>query len=190
VQKGFDLALPALASILERFPKIRLIIAGDGPERSALERQVVELGLSNIVHFTGWVAPHEVLTLINTATVVVMPSRWEGLPSVALQAGLMARPVVATRVGGLPEIIVHQQTGLLVEKEDGAGLAGATAFLLEHPETAMRMGQAARQRVREVFSWEQCVNAYDALYRQLSGEVRSGSSPQGIRPLARRGPEE
>jgi glycogen(starch) synthase len=177
VQKGFDQALTALALIVDRFPNIRLIIAGDGPERPALEQQVKDLGLSEVVAFTGWIAPNKVLALINTASIVIMPSRWEGHPSVALQAGIMARPVVATRVGGLQEIVVHQQTGLLVEKEDSAGLANAIAFLLEHPEMVTRMGQAARQRVQEVFSWEQCVNAYDMLYQRLFKEVRSGSSP-------------
>jgi len=70
----------------------------------------------------------------------------------------------------LPEVVVHRQTGLLVEKEDSKGLAEATIFLLEHPEVATQMGRAARQRVQEVFSREQCVNAYDLLYRKLIRE--------------------
>ena len=105
--------------------------------------------------------------LINTATMVVMPSRREGLPLVALEAALMARPIVATRVGGLPEVVVHQQTGLLVEPENSDALAEAITFLLDHHETATQLGQAARQRAQEVFGWERCVDAYDALYRKL-----------------------
>lgn len=185
-QKGVDLALSALASILDRFPNIHLIIAGDGPERPALEQQVGELGLSEVVTFTGWVAPDQVLVLINTATIVVMPSRWEGHPSVALQVGLMARPLVATRVGGLPETVVHEQTGLLVEKGDTAGLAEALSFLLEHPDITVRMGHAARQRVQEVFSFERCVNAYDALYQKLIGEGRSAGWPATRTPSPQR----
>ena len=186
VQKGVDLALTALAAIRDRFPNLRLLIAGDGIERAALERQTSALNLAEVVDFIGWIAPAQVLTLINTATIVVMPSRWEGHPSVALQAGLMARPVVATRVGGLPEIIVHEQTGLLVEKEDVAGLADALSFLLEHPEKATQMGQAARQRVQEVFSWEQCVSAYATLYRQLITESRPGGLSDRIPPITKR----
>jgi len=91
---------------------------------------------------------------------------------VALEAALMARPVVATRVGGLLEVVVHQQTGLLVEQEDSHGLAEAIASLLDHPETATEMGQAARQRAQKVFSWKQCVDAYDALYQKLITEAR------------------
>jgi glycogen(starch) synthase len=171
-EKGFDLALTALASLIERFPHIRLVIAGDGPARTDLEQQAAKLGLAHVVDFIGWVAPDKVPALLNTATVVVMPSWREGLPLVALEAALMARPVVATRVGGLPEVVVHGQTGLLIEKEDSDGLAKAIAFLLEHPETATQMGQAAQQRAQEVFNSEQCVNAYDALYQKLITEAR------------------
>jgi glycogen synthase len=175
VQKGFDVALTAFASIAGHFPTARLIVAGDGPERSVLEHRVAELGLANVVDFLGWVTPHEVLPLINTATIVVMPSRWEGLPSVVLQAAMMARPVVATRVSGLSEVVVHQNTGLLVEPEDAHGLAEAIAFLLGDSETAVRMGLAARQRVQELFNWDNCVAAYDSLWQRLimNGQRRS-----------------
>jgi glycogen(starch) synthase len=168
IQKGFDLAVQALKVMIDRFPNVRLIIAGDGPERNQLEQQVADLGLKEVVDFVGWVAPDKVPALLNTATVVVMPSRWEGLPLVALEASLMARPIVASRVEGLTEVVVHQQTGLLVEKGDSRGLAEALAFLLDHPEVATAMGQTARRRVQEVFSFERCVDAYDTLYRRLT----------------------
>ena len=82
---------------------------------------------------------------------------------------LMARPIVGTQVGGLPEVVVPQEAGLLVEPEDSAGLAEAIAFLLEHPRTAVEMGQAGRRRVQEVFNWQRCVDRYDELYKQLMG---------------------
>ncbi len=174
-QKGFDLALTAMACITQRFPSARLIIAGDGIERAQLERQAAELRLSHVVDFLGWVAPHEVFDLINTATMVLMPSRWEGLPSVALQASIMARPIVGAKVSGISDVIVHQKTGLLVDREDAGGVARAVIALLDHPDSAMQMGQAGRQRVREVFSWQQCVNAYDELWRGLSSRVMTAS---------------
>ena len=169
-QKGFDLALKAFATIIDRFPRVRLVIAGDGPERENLERQIKKLGLRDRVGLIGWVAPGNVPELMNTVMAVIMPSRWEGLPSVALQAGIMARPIVATRVGGLPEVIVHEETGMLVDSEDVRGLVDAIYFLLEHPHAAMQMGRAARSRVQEVFGWEQCVGAYEALYRRLGSQ--------------------
>jgi glycogen(starch) synthase len=175
-QKGFDLALTAMASIKNSFPEARLIVAGDGPERPRLEQLVADLGLSHVVDFLGWVSPHRVFDLINTATMLIMPSRWEGLPSVALQAGVMARPVVGARISGLADVIVHQLTGLLVEPENASAIAAAIAALLDHPRMAAQMGEAARQRVREVFSWDGCVNAYDELWRRLTDSRRSESA--------------
>jgi glycogen(starch) synthase len=166
-QKGFDIALGAFAPLAARFPGLRMTIAGDGHDRLQLESQAADMGLKEAVDFIGWVPPEQVPQLINTATIIVMPSRWEGLPSVALQAAMMARPIVATPVGGLSEVVVHQQTGLLVPPDDHSSLAQAIAFLLERPEAAVQMGQSARRRVQEAFGWERCVDAYDALYRKL-----------------------
>jgi len=169
-EKGFDLALEAFGMIVHLFPRARLLIAGDGAARDELEHRAAKQGISHAVEFIGWVAPKRVTALINDATIVVMPSREDSLPLVALEAARMARPVVGTRVGGLPEIVVHQETGLLVEKEDSKDLARAISFLLGHPEAAFSMGQAAQRRVERVFSWEKHVDAYDALYRRLIGE--------------------
>jgi glycosyltransferase involved in cell wall biosynthesis len=167
-EKGFDLGLAAFASIVEHFPHARLIIAGDGPERAKLARQASQLRLSDAVEFIGWVAPKDVPALINTATIVMIPSRLESLPIAALQAAQMARPVVGTRVGGIPELVIHQQTGLLVDKENPEALAKAMAFLFDNPQEATRMGQAARDRVKTKFDWERHVNAYERLYQELT----------------------
>jgi glycosyltransferase involved in cell wall biosynthesis len=180
IQKGFDLALTALASIADRFPLVRLVIAGDGQERPALERQVIEFGLKDRVKFLGWVSPDEVPALLNTATMVLMPSRWEGLPSVVLQASMMARPVVATPVGGLSEVVAHQQTGLLVPPEDPVRLAEAITFLLARPAVATQMGQAARHRMQGAFTWERCVDAYDTLYRKLAKKALHSQGSKGL----------
>jgi glycogen(starch) synthase len=165
--KGFDVALTAFASILDRYPQLRLVLAGDGPERLALEQQVHKLNITHAVQFLNWVDPKMVPELINTSTILVIPSRGEGLPQVAMEAALMARPVVATRVDGIPEIVVHGQTGLLVEPEDSSALAKAIEFLVVHPERAVKMGQAARMRVLRDFSWDHYVESYDVLYRKL-----------------------
>jgi len=85
-----------------------------------------------------------------------------------LQAAMAARPIVATRVGGIPEVIVHQDTGLLVEPENASALAGAVMFLLANPDIAVEMGYSGRRRAQEVFSWEKCVASYKDLYRQLT----------------------
>jgi glycogen(starch) synthase len=173
--KGFDVALIAFSKLLGRFPQARLIIAGDGPMRPALQEQASKLGLKDHIEFIGWVAPERVPELINTATLVVMPSRCEGLPLVGIQAAQMARPVVATRVGGIPELFLDQRTGFLVEKEDAGSLARAIAFLLDHPSFACEIGAAARRRAREIFSLDRCIDAYHALYGKLLQKVPSAA---------------
>lgn len=167
-EKGFDLALEAFAVIMDRFPQSRLVVAGSGPALYQLEQQAGRAGIAHAVEFTGWVAPELVPALINNATIVVMPSREDSLPLVALEAARMARPVVATRVGGLQEIVVHQETGLLVEREETSALANAVCFLLRNPEAAVSMGQAGQRRIEVAFSWDKHLDAYDTLYRSFA----------------------
>jgi len=176
--KGFDVALAAFAELAPRFPEARLVVAGDGPSRPELEAQARKLGVTDAVEFPGWVAPERVSELMNSATLVIMPSRWEepfGL--VAVEAALMARPVVACRVGGLAEVVADRETGLLVDKDDPAALARAVTHLLEDPATAERMGQAARRRAQELFGFDHMVDAYVGLYQRLAeGAAYAGNS--------------
>jgi glycogen(starch) synthase len=166
--KGFDIALAAMASLVARFPRLQMTIVGDGPARGQLERQALALGLGKTVTFAGWVDPGQIPAFMKSATIVVMPSRWEeAFGLVALEAALMGRPVVATRVGGLPEVVVDRETGLIVHKDDSEALADAIASLLDQPQQAMAMGNAGRLRAQQIFSLQRYVDAYDALYRTL-----------------------
>ena len=108
------------------------------------------------------------LAVINQSTSVLMPSKQEAFPLVALEAGLMARPVVASKTGGLLEIIVHGRTGLLINKENPSGLADAVAYLLDNPQKARLLGQAARNRVCRMFSLQRHVEAYECLYNKMA----------------------
>ena len=166
-QKGFDIALTAFARLIAEFPRARLVVAGDGEAREPLERQASALGVERAVDMVGWVAPDEVPALISRCTMVVMPSRIEPFGLVALQAAQMARPIVASRVDGLPEVVAQGESGLLVEPEDIDGVAEAMRSLLRHPGRAAAMGEAARRRAGEVFSWDEHVTAYEALYRRI-----------------------
>lgn len=165
--KGFDVGLTAFASLVHDFPEIRLVMAGDGPDRQKLEEQSEKLSLGNFVDFIGWIPPDQVYALINSVSMVFMPSRSESFPIVAIQAAQMARPVVGTRVGGMQEIVQDRETGLLVEAENSQEMSIAIRYLLEHPQTAIRFGQQAYLRVRESFGWEQHIQAYDRLYQKL-----------------------
>jgi glycogen(starch) synthase len=173
--KGFDIALTAFGSVVARFPKARLVIAGDGAQRAALEQYASQLNLQGSVDFVGWVPPDDVPALMNRSTVVVIPSRNEGLPNVAKEAALMRRPIVATNVGGIPEAVVHGQSGLLVDKDDADALAKAITFLLEHPKAAAKMGSFGRSYTEQVFSLERYIDAYDTLYRKLIGVAEQGA---------------
>ncbi|MGH7825142.1 MAG: glycosyltransferase family 4 protein [Candidatus Binatia bacterium] len=169
--KGFDIALQAMALIAARFPEIRLTVAGGGPLQTELERKADELGLSNRVEFLGWVEPDKVASVINESSIVLMPSRREGLPIVAVQAAMMGRPVIGTRVSGIPEVVLDGETGMLIDPEDAAGLMRALSFLLAHPKVAVRMGDTARIRAQELFNWDRCVADYYLLYQKLIKEV-------------------
>jgi len=166
-EKGFDTAVASFARVVRHVPRARLIIAGDGPERPSLERTVRTLGLQAAVEFLGWVTPDRVPALLNDVTLVLVPSRYEAFGLTALEAAQMARPVVATRVGGLPEVVVDGETGLLVEPDDPAALARAIVTLLQDRVRADRLGQAARKRAQHVFSLKRCVDAYESLYHEL-----------------------
>ena len=168
-EKGIDLAVAAFASLTTRFPEARLTIAGDGPEREALQRQAAGLGIADRVELLGWVSPERIPALIAAASVVVVPSRWqEAFGLVAIETAWQGRPIVATRVGGLPEPVAHGETGFVVEPEDSAALAHALARLLEDPQLAARMGDAARRRAVNQYAVDRYADDYERLYEQLT----------------------
>jgi glycosyltransferase involved in cell wall biosynthesis len=167
-EKGFDVALDAFANVRESFPDARLTVAGDGPERPALEEQAKSLGLDSAVTFSGWVEPGSVFDLISRSTVMAVPSRWrEPFGLVAIEAALMARPIVAARTGGLAEVVIDGKTGYLVDKENPLALADRLKLLLSQPRLAEDLGQAARKDTIERFSIDANVDAYDTLYRRV-----------------------
>ena len=170
-EKGFDVAISAFAQVVATYPNIRLIIAGDGSARTSLEQQVDNLHLTSRVKFTGKIEPQMVYELINKTTMLVVPSRWrEAFGLVALEAAQMARPVIASRVGGLVEAVLDGETGLLVESENIPAFAESIVWMIENPERAVQMGLAGYNRTRTDFSWEKYSNAYDSIYRRVRQE--------------------
>ena len=170
--KGIDVAIEAFALVRNRWPAARLLIAGDGPERQMLESLAGSLGVDDGVEFLGWVRPDRVHHVINESSMVLVPSRWdESFPLVALEAAHMGRPVIASRAGGLPEIVVHGKTGILVEREQPVSLAHAIETLLGQPALAAQYGAAARERALSQFTVSRCVDDYEKVYRQLKRET-------------------
>jgi glycosyltransferase involved in cell wall biosynthesis len=149
-EKGQTYFLRALALARERFPHLIGILVGDGPGRQTLEAEAATLGLSGAIHFTGHVT--NVAEYYRAMDLVVMPSLSEGMPNVALEAMLFGKALVATRVGGIPEVVVDGVTGLVVEPRDSCQLASAMCSLLESRALLNSHGQAGHQRVLDEFS--------------------------------------
>ncbi len=169
-EKGFDILIDAFALLREKFPEARLTLAGDGTKREALEKQVLNRKLHDSVGFTGQIHPRQISELINRGDVVVIPSRFKDpLPTVALEAGLLGRPVVGAKLGGLKEMIIEGKTGLLVDSENPQSYFEAIAHLITRPERAQSMGQSARSRIKNVFGWARYIDSYDDLYQQVVG---------------------
>jgi len=166
--KGFDVAIRALAIVRQEHPTAVLRLAGDGPARPDLEALADELGVADAVDLVGWVTPGDLPAFLAAATAVVMPSRWEeAFGLVALQAAQVGRPVVASRVGGLPEVVEDGVTGTLVPVEDADALARAVLDLLADPAEAARRGDAGRERARTDFAFDRYVDEYLGLYGEL-----------------------
>ena len=178
--KGFDLAIRAFADVASQFPRGSLTIAGDGPESAQLEQLATQTNMSPRIFFTGWIAPEKVPMLIDEHAVVLVPSRWEepfGL--VALEAAQRARPAIVSRTGGLPEIVVHGQTGLLAENESVQDFALALSKLLSDPVLANRMGQSAKKHAAEHFRFDRLLDGYENVYDEAVSNFGIASSRVG-----------
>ena len=161
-EKGFATLLLAFALLLEDHPEVRLVLAGDGYGRTGLEYLAGALGLAERVTFTGWVDDVGVRALIDASTVVAVPSNWnEPFGLTALEASERARPVVASLIGGLAEIVVHGETGLLVQAGDPLSLAAALEAIIVDPSLATEMGTAGRRRAHREFTLERCIDRYE-----------------------------
>jgi glycosyltransferase involved in cell wall biosynthesis len=146
---------------------LSLWIAGDGPERAALERQAERLGIAERVQFLGALSHEQMPAFMWGLDLFVNPSRAESFGVAALEAAASGLPVVATRVGGLPEVVVHEETGLLVPPEDPAALATALAELIRDPERRRAMGAAARARAVACYDWQACAGVMERIYASL-----------------------
>jgi len=166
-QKGFDVGLRAFALLAAASGDLGFEVAGVGPEEESLRRLAGALGIADRVVWRGALRGAEVTRAYDRATLLVMPSRSEGHPLVALEAASRGKVVVGTRVGGLDEAVIDGLTGVLVPVDDAAALAAAIGGLLADPARIAEMGRAARQRVAAAFSIDDCVVAHEALYRSL-----------------------
>jgi len=185
--KGIEYFLDAAALLLRRFPDVRYLVVGDSISqayRDELQARAASLGLGECVRFTGFRG--DVPALLSEASVSVLPSLSEGLSNVVLETMAAGVPVVATSVGGTPEMVEEGVTGMLVAPRDSVALAGAIGAMLADPARAAVIGRAGREQVAQRYSLEAMVRGTEALYERLLRQVRV-RTPRPLDRLTREG---
>jgi glycosyltransferase involved in cell wall biosynthesis len=184
-KKGLAVFLAAARLLARDFPRARFAIVGDGPARDSLEERAAREGVSHCTTFAG--LRRDVPDVMRAFDLFVQPSLWEGFGMTALEAMAVGTPVVASRVGGVPEVVVDGQTGLLVPPGDAQALAAACAQLLRNRDLAARLGRAGAERARARFGIERLVRDIEDLYRELLDRRRGTAAPAASGPGRREG---
>ena len=177
-KNGVEFLIDGLRLVRQRFEKISLVIVGDGPEREKLEARASEFGLQNSVVFLGNQSNDNLPRFYADADIVAIPSLKEATSIAGLEAMASARAVVATNVGGLPEIIEDGVSGLLVAPSDPEALALAIMRLIEAPDLREQLGLAARACVERKFTWDQVANETTNAYERAIAVWRRRPLPQ------------
>ncbi len=168
VHKDLPCLLRAAARLRDQLPQLRFVLAGDGPLHADVMRQMAEQGLEDRVSLLG--QRDDVQDLIDAADIVVLPSLREGLSNVILEGMMGGKPVVASRAGGNVELVIDNETGLLFDVGDDAGLAAALQSLAHDAPLRSRLGEGARRRAQEAFSIPAMVRTFETYY----GDAASG----------------
>jgi glycosyltransferase involved in cell wall biosynthesis len=171
-RKGIRFLIEAAAQLQPRFPGLKVVLAGDGFERPELERLAASLGLEDAVTFLGWVPNRDLPQYYRAAAVSVIPSLEEGFGIPAAEAMGCETAVVASDAGGLPEVVEHGVTGLVVPRGDATALAGAIGELLADPARRREMGEAGRQRALRLFDWDRTAEQFEGIYATAAARLR------------------
>jgi glycosyltransferase involved in cell wall biosynthesis len=164
--KNHAMLLRAAARIASTWPAVRYVLAGDGGERAALEAQARQLGLEQRIILPGRVSPEP--GLARAFDIAVLTSWEEGFPNWLVEAMAAGLPVVATRVGGVPDAVVDGETGFLVPPDDDERLAAGLVRLLEDRTLAAHMGSAGRERARRLYHEDTVLRSLESLYESLA----------------------
>ncbi|NJP08009.1 MAG: glycosyltransferase family 4 protein, partial [Chloroflexaceae bacterium] len=174
-KKGFTVLLDAWPHVLAGYPQALLVMVGYGDLRPALEQQARKLGIANQVCFTGQLERARAAAYMAASDIFVLPiirdQGVDGLPNVLLEAMGAARPVVASHVAGVPDVITHEQHGLIVPERQPQVLAQAIIRLLAEPALAQRMGLAARQRIETELTWDHTAARLEQVYAMAVGAI-------------------
>jgi glycosyltransferase involved in cell wall biosynthesis len=164
-EKGFQYLFQAAPTIIEKFPHVKFLIIGEGPFRKELEDLSRDLGIQSHVVFTG--KREDMKALYDRMDIFVLPSLNEGMPMSILEAMAAQRPVIGTAVGGVPALVIPEQTGLLVQPADSAGLTGALIRLMNDSDLRTSLAERAHKLVFENYSAQSMTTKYCSLYDEI-----------------------
>ena len=170
-------ALRALKQVRVRVPQAHLTVAGSGPERSRLEALAMELGLQDAVTFTGQLENADMVALYQRASVAINPSRVDNMPISILEALACGIPVVSTNVGGIPDLVAHDRTALLVPPQDPEAMASAVVSILVQPARAEALRQAGLSHVAE-YSWPHVRGRWLEVYSHAAAAAGASDRPR------------
>jgi glycosyltransferase involved in cell wall biosynthesis len=169
-EKGLSHLIDAFARLRDRYgDRVRLRIAGEGPERGALEQQIDRLHLGGAAELSGWLDYDDVPVFLQGLDVFALPSTWEGFGVSAVEASACGLPVVASNVHGIPDAVLDGTTGLLVPSKDPGALATAIGRLIDDPALRGRLGAAGREFVARNYDWQQNAAQMQLIYEGLAG---------------------
>lgn len=166
-EKNNAMFLRAAAEIHRQYPDVRFRLAGQGPLEVRLKNQSRELGIADVVEFCGYM---DVEDFMKSIDVYVICSLIENLPYSILEAMAWGRPVIGTNVGGIPDLVSHEQTGYLVASERDTDLAASMASFVANPELVKSLGMVGREKIETSFSLANSVKQHQSIYSSLSGD--------------------
>lgn len=164
-QKAVDWLLTLAPEMLAQLPDHDLVLVGQGPQQAELQQIATATGLENRIHFAGWRA--DIPQLLAACDLLLLPSRWEGMPNIVLEAMASGRPVAATRADGVRELLGDQAESQTADLGDRERFLANAIRLVRDPQRAQRIGQANRRRAATHFSQQAMIRAYEELYQQL-----------------------
>jgi glycosyltransferase involved in cell wall biosynthesis len=165
-RKGIYDLLQSVKAIYDQFPELELFCGGDG-EVEIVRKKVEEEGMSKRVHILGWVGPQERSELLNRCQIYILPSYAEGLPVAIIEAMEANLAIIATNVGGIPEMILDGKNGLLITPGDIDGMTAALTSLITNPQLRSELGDSARETYLSTYSEEKAIPQIEAIYRDL-----------------------
>jgi len=177
--KDYPLLIRAMKEALAYQPRLYALIVGGGPLRDSLASQIARAGLQERVRLLGFRDREETLSIIKSSDLFVMSSSYEGTPVALLEAAALARPIVATRAGGIPDLVTHGTHAHLVDGGDAIGLAAGLIWVCDHPEEAAYLGQQARQHVVDNFNPRRQAEATMRAYQLAYANYRQRIATQG-----------